>query len=68
MEVDDGLSRHGEPDDEGIVLEEPSEEEPGPRVVRAPRVPTQREIEAHEVIYIPHEEWCETCMAGRGRN
>ena len=39
-----------------------------PRVARAPRVPTQREIDAHEATHIPHEEWCETCMAGRGRN
>ena len=37
-------------------------------MARAPRVPTQREIDAHEATHIPHEEWCETCMAGRGRN
>ena len=40
----------------------------GPRVVRAPRVPTQAEIEAHMATHIPHEEWCEFCMKGRGRN
>ena len=37
-------------------------------MVRAPRVPTQREIDAHEATHIPHEELCETCIAGRGRN
>ena len=36
--------------------------------MRAPRVPTPKEVEAHEATHIPHEEWCETCMAGRGRN
>ena len=39
-----------------------------PKVVRAPRVPTQEERDAHEAIHIPHEEWCEVCVAGRGRN
>ena len=37
-------------------------------MVRAPRVPTQKERDAHEATHIPHEEWCEACMAGRGRN
>ena len=68
LEVDNGLSHSGEPEEDVIVLEEPKREESGPRVVRAPRVPTQKEIEAHEVAHIPHEEWCEFCMAGRARN
>ena len=53
----DGLSHPGEPEEEVIVVDAPIEEELGPRVVRAPRVPTQKEIEAHEAIHIPHEEW-----------
>ena len=66
---DGDLSHHGDPDDEVIVLEGPHEPEVGgPRVVKAPRVPTQKEIEAHEATHIPHEDWCEHCMAGRGRN
>ena len=71
MEVADGLSHHGEPaeEEEVIVVEEPERPEGGePSVVRAPRVPTQRERDAHEATHIPHEEWCEVCMAGRGRN
>ena len=59
LEVDNGLSHSGDPDEEVIVLEEPKREDPGPRVVRAPRVPTQKEIEAHEATHGPHEEWCE---------
>ena len=47
MEVNDGLSHHGEPaEEEVIVVEEPERPKGGePRVVRAPRVPTQRERE-----------------------
>ena len=37
-------------------------------MVRVPRAPTQKEIEAHEATHIPHAEWCEFCMAGRARN
>ena len=67
---DNGLGHHGDPDDEEvIVLEEPERpDEGGPRVVRVPRAPTQREIDAHEATHIPHAEWCEFCMAGRARN
>ena len=71
MEVADGLSHHGElaEEDEVIVVEEPERPEGvEPRVVKAPRVPTQKERDAHEAMHIPHEEWCEVCMAGRGRN
>ena len=46
--------------------ERPSGHEP--KAVRAPRVPTQEERDAHEAIHIPHEEWWEICVAGRGRN
>ena len=65
------MSHHGEPaeEEEVIVIEEPKRPEGvEPKVVRAPRVPTQEERDAHEAMHIPHEEWCEVCMAGRGRN
>ena len=66
----DGLSHSGEPEEEEvIVVEEPDGPgESGPPVVRVPRTPTQKEIDAHEATHIPHEEWCEFCMSGRGRN
>ena len=69
MEVNDGLSHHGEPAEEEVIVVEEPERPKGdePRVARAPMVPTQREIDAHEATHIPHEEWCEACMAGRGR-
>ena len=65
------MSHHGEPaeEEEVIVIEEPEKEEKvEPRVVRAPKVPTQEERDAHEAMHTPHEEWCAVCMAGRGRN
>ena len=68
---DSDLSHHGDPEEEGevIVVEEPSRPGGGePCFVRAPRVPTQNEIDAHAATHIPHEEWCEVCMAGAGRN
>ena len=67
---EDGLSHHGDADEEEvIVLEDPHEvEEVGPRAVPVPRAPTQKEIEAHMATHLPHPAWCEICMRGRGRN
>ena len=65
------MSHHGEPaeEEEVIVVEELERPDGGePRVVWAPRVPTQEERDAHEAMHIPDEEWCEVCIAGRGRN
>ena len=68
LKVDNGLSHSGDPEEEVVVLEETRKEEPGPRVVRAPMVPTQHEIAVHAATHVPNEEWCEFCMAGRARN
>ena len=65
VEVAEGLSHHGEPADEEevIVVEEPERPSANePKVVRAPRVPTQEERNAHEAMHIPHEGWCELCV------
>ena len=63
------MGHSGEPDEEEvIVVEEPKEEEPGPKVVRVLRTPTQKDIDAHNATHLPHEEWCEFCMSGRARN
>ena len=53
------------------VLEEGRPEDgrgEGPRVLKAPRAPTQREIDAHMATHLPHAAWCDICMKGRGRN
>ena len=65
-----GLSHSGEPEEEEvIVVGEPKEEAVvTPRVVRLPRAPTQKEVDAHAATHLPHESWCEVCMMGRGRN
>ena len=31
-------------------------------------MPTQEEFDAHSATHLPHVEWCELCVAGRGRN
>ena len=38
------------------------------KIVRAPRTPSQSERELHEAVHLPHAEWCEYCVRGRGRN
>ena len=71
VQAPEGLSHSGEPESEEdvIVLNESERpEECESSVIRAPRDPTQNEIEAHEATHLPHAEWCEFCMAGRGRN
>ena len=81
-EADDGLSHHGGPDVElpqGELDELPEVEvlegaearkEPSnaPKVVRVPRIPTQKERDEHEATHLPHADWCEFRMKGRGRN
>ena len=65
------MSHHGDPgsEEEVIVIEEPAREaKPPVRVIKAPRMPTQAEIDAHVATHLPHAEWCEICVKGRGRN
>ena len=63
------MSHHGDPEEEVIIVEEPEEpEEPPAKVVKAPRMPTQAEVDAHMAIHLPHEDWCDLCARGRGRN
>ena len=58
-----------EADPEVIVLEEEDVDHVDkPIVVRVPRTPTEKEREEHEATHLPHAEWCEFCMRGRGRN
>ena len=37
-------------------------------MLKAPRIPTQAEVDAHLATHLPHADWCELCMKGRGRN
>ena len=66
-----GVGHHGEPEEEeeSIVVEEPGGPSVGPaKVVKAPRVPTQAEIDAHVATHLPHAYWCDVCARRRGRN
>ena len=61
-----GLSHYGYPQEEEVtVLEEPEEEVPNakPRVLRAPRMPTQKEVHQHAATHLPHQSWCENMPA-----
>ena len=66
-----GLSHDGDPEVE-VIEEGDSEEEEAvqarPRVLKAPKAPTQREIDEHMATHLPHAAWCDICMKGRGRN
>ena len=48
--------------------ESPKQDENGPKVLRVPRIPTEKERDAHEATHLPHAEWCEFCVKGRSRN
>ena len=68
---EDGLSQGGDPEVE--VMEEgdssdAEDEGARPRVLKAPRAPTQKEIEEHMATHLPHAAWRDICMKGRGRN
>ena len=36
--------------------------------MKAPKAPTQKEIDEHMATHLPHAAWCDICMKGRGRN
>ena len=56
-----------EGDDE---LEPPEEEQFGmrnPRRVLDPKLPSQREVEEHNLTHLPYRNWCKHCVFGKGR-
>ena len=74
-----GLGHHGEParseqategrpTEEEHDVQEENEERVPVTIVRAPRTPSQSERKFHEASHLPHAEWCENCVRGRGRN
>ena len=68
---DDGLGQDGDPEVEVIEEGDSSNAEAAgsrPRVLRAPKAPTQAEIDEHMATHLPHAAWCDICMKGRGRN
>ena len=75
----DGWCHFGDPEvevveDEEVEVEVLEEENPncgrgnGPKVLKSPRAPTQREIDASVATHLPHAAWCGICLEGRGRS
>ena len=65
------LSHHGDLGDEDVVIvvEEPHRAVGAPaKAVRAPRMPTQADVDALVATHPPHADWCEICIKGQGRN
>ena len=61
-----------EPDDEAVEsVSDPAvrlEDVPPVNLRTALRKPCAAEVKRHEATHVPHELWCDTCVAGRGRS
>ena len=52
-------------------LEPPEEEQFGtrnPRRVLDPKLPSQREVDEHNLTHLPDRNWCKHCVFGKGRH
>ena len=49
---------------------QPGEEEEGagPRGMAAPKTPSAREVEAHELTHCPPRSWCDHCVKGQAKD
>ena len=70
VEQDEGQDEGGA----GIEMDEELEEircgqceKPPIKIAKDPRVPTQREVDDHNVIHLPHRSWRPICIKARGR-
>ena len=54
-----GFSEGEEEFDEGTIR--------GPRHVRDIRLPSQEEVDKHNLTHLPFRNWCPRCMKGRGK-
>ena len=55
---------------DGEDLELPEEEQFGmrnPRRMLDPKLPSQREVEEHNLTHLPYRNWCTHCVFGKGR-
>ena len=61
-----GEAREDEADGQGDEISEGEVEEMAPkRVAPDPGMPSQAEVDEHEVDHTPYRQWCEECVAGR---
>ena len=52
-------------------LEPPEEEQFGkrnPRKMLDPKLPSQREVEEHNLTHLPYRNWCAHCVLGKGKS
>ncbi len=54
--------------DEGKYMCEPCGEAEGLKAVRAPKMPTPKEVEDHELTHCPYRSWCEHCVRGQAKD
>ena len=56
-----------EPDAGDAFEEELCFEAPAVRTKKAPELPTQAEVAAHDAVHCPYRSWCEICVAASGK-
>ena len=39
-----------------------------PRAAKAPYIPSQREIDEHNLVHCPYRAWCEACVRGQAKD
>ena len=62
-----GEAREDEADGQGDEISEGEVEDMAPkRVAPDPGMPSQAEVDEHEVDHVPFRQWCEECVKGRG--
>ena len=60
-----------ERESEDDVLEPAEEEQFGtrnPRRMLDPKLPSQREVDEHNLTHLPYRNWCKRCVFGKGRH
>ena len=56
-----------EPDAGDAFEEELCPEARAVRTKKAPELPTQAEVAAHDALHCPYRSWCEICVAASGK-
>ena len=64
-----------ESEDEGVIVEgtvgDKIVAEKGDEMVKSvadPRLPTEKEIEKHNLTHLPYRNWCSACVAAKGKD
>eukprot|EP00971_Amphidinium_carterae_P076003 1501469-Amphidinium_carterae.2 len=48
-----------------IIGDESQQEANTPRTIKTPTVPSQEELDEHNLTRLPYREWCKHCMQGK---